>query len=143
MDRILVGLDASPRSQQVLTAAEHLAKRAGGKLLLFRAIGLSREIPPEAYAMSPTEIADLVRGKAQQYLDDLLAALPEEVRLGAIAAIGVPWQAICDAAKQHKVDLIMIGSHGYAGLDRLTGTTAAKVVDHATCSVLVVRNLDV
>jgi universal stress protein F len=143
MDRILVGLDASPRSQQVLTAAQHLATRAGGKLLLFRAVGLSREIPVEAYAMSPTEISDLIRRQAQNYLDDLLATLPEDLRLGSIAMIGVPWQAICEAAKQHHVDLIMIGSHGYAGLDHLIGTTAAKVVDHAACSVLVVRNLPI
>jgi nucleotide-binding universal stress UspA family protein len=37
------------------------------------------------------------------------------------------------------VDLIVIGSHGYDALDRLLGTTAAKVVNHADRSVLVVR----
>jgi nucleotide-binding universal stress UspA family protein len=35
--------------------------------------------------------------------------------------------------------LIVIGSHGYGGLDRVLGTTAARVVNHALCSVLVVR----
>ena len=143
MDRILVGLDASPRSKDVLKAAEHLATRATGKLLLFRAVGIPHEVPVEAYSMTPVEVADLIRKQAQQYLDDLLATLPEEVRLGSIATIGVPWQAICEAAKQHHADLIMIGSHGYAGLDHLIGTTAAKVVDHAACSVLVVRNLPI
>ena len=33
----------------------------------------------------------------------------------------------------------MIGSHGYGGLDRILGTTAARVVNHALCSVFVVR----
>jgi nucleotide-binding universal stress UspA family protein len=141
MDRILVGLDASPRSKDVLTAAANLASRAGGKLLLFRAVGVPHEVPVEAYSMSPVEVADLIRKQAQSYLDDLIATLPEAVRLGSIATIGVPWQAICDAAKQHHADLIVIGSHGYSGLDRVIGTTAAKVVNHATCSVLVVRHL--
>ena len=36
-------------------------------------------------------------------------------------------------------DLVVIGSHGYGGLDRLLGTTAAKVANRAPCSVLVVR----
>jgi nucleotide-binding universal stress UspA family protein len=39
-------------------------------------------------------------------------------------------------------DLIVIGSHGYGGLDRVLGTTAARVVNHADRSVLVVRNAD-
>ena len=38
-----------------------------------------------------------------------------------------------------RYDLIVIGSHGYSGIDRLIGTTAAKVVNHAKQSVLVVR----
>ena len=36
-------------------------------------------------------------------------------------------------------DCIVIGSHGYSGFDRILGTNAAKVVNHAECSVLVVR----
>lgn len=47
--------------------------------------------------------------------------------------------AIHRAATEHTADVIFIGSHGYCGLDRLLGTTAAKVVNHATCSVFVVR----
>jgi len=34
----------------------------------------------------------------------------------------------------------VIGSHGYGGLDRLLGTTAARVVNHADRNVLIVRN---
>jgi nucleotide-binding universal stress UspA family protein len=55
-------------------------------------------------------------------------------------AVGTPWQAICEMAKTENVDLIMVGSHGYQGLDRLIGTTAAKIVNHADRSVLVVRD---
>jgi len=32
-----------------------------------------------------------------------------------------------------------MGSHGYGFLERLVGTTAARIVNHARCSVLVVR----
>ena len=50
---------------------------------------------------------------------------------------------MCDVAKEEACDLIVIGSHGYAGIDRLLGTTAAKIVNHAATSVLVVRSADV
>ncbi|HXX83175.1 MAG TPA: universal stress protein, partial [Casimicrobiaceae bacterium] len=53
--------------------------------------------------------------------------------------IGVPWRAVCDVAIADKVDLIVVGSHGYGGVDRIIGTTAAKIVNHAHCSVLVAR----
>ncbi len=50
-----------------------------------------------------------------------------------------PWDGICRAAREHDADMIVIGSHGYGALDRLLGTTAAKVVNHADRNVLVVR----
>ena len=56
-----------------------------------------------------------------------------------LVRIGNPWSAICAAAREHDVDLVVVGSHGYEGVDHLIGTTAAKVVNHCDRSVLVVR----
>jgi nucleotide-binding universal stress UspA family protein len=140
MHRILVGLDASPRAQGVLDAALDLAKRTGSKLVLVRAVGIPIEIPVEAYAMPPQSLEGLLREQAQKYIDQEEAKVPAEFRGGAKVAIGTPWQAICDLAKAENVDLIMVGSHGYQGIDRLIGTTAAKIVNHADRSVLVVRD---
>lgn len=139
MQRILVGLDASPRSKRVLDAAVDLARKTGSKLVLFRAVGIPVELPPEAYALPPDALSTLLEGEARRFLEREANAVPAEL-LGTLkVAVGTPWQAICEAAKAENVDLIMIGSHGYAGLDRLIGTTAAKVVNHADRSVLVVR----
>lgn len=120
--------------------AAELARRAGGKLLLFRAVGIPHEVPPEAYAMTPASLAEVLEGQAKKYLDELAAKLPPELVLGTVVHIGSPWQSICQMADENKVDMIMIGSHGYAGIDRLIGTTAAKVVNHAKQSVIVVRH---
>ena len=70
-----------------------------------------------------------------RYREDVSTELLDAVEV----KIGTPWSAICDEAKKIKADLIVIGSHGYGTLDRILGTTAAKVVNHAECSVLVVR----
>jgi nucleotide-binding universal stress UspA family protein len=140
MDRILVGLDASSRAAGVLATATDLARRTGGKLILFRAVGVPHEIPAEAYSMTPAALAELLEREAKRYLDKVAAELPAGTVLETAVGIGTPWQAICTAADHHKVDLIVIGSHGYSGLDRLIGTTAGKVVNHAKGSVLVVRN---
>jgi nucleotide-binding universal stress UspA family protein len=139
MDRILVGLDASPRAAGVLDAAVELARRTGGKLVLFRAVGVPHEIPIEAYTMTPASLADLLQREAQKDLDAVAAKLPAGMVLETVVAVGTPWQAVCAAADQHRADLVVIGSHGYSGLDKVIGTTAAKIVNHAKQSVLVVR----
>ncbi len=139
MDRILVGLDASARAANVLEAATELARRTGGKLILFRAVGIPQEIPIEAYSMTPSNLAGLLEQEAKKYLDAVAAKLPANMLLETVVHVGTPWQGICSAADKHQADMIVIGSHGYSGLDRLIGTTAAKVVNHAKQSVLVVR----
>ncbi len=46
--------------------------------------------------------------------------------------LATPWQGLCTIAEGCEADLIVIGSHGYGGLDRVLGTTAARVVNHAS-----------
>lgn len=120
------------------TAVE-LARRTGGKLILFRAVGVPHEIPIEAYTMTPASLAGLLEREAKAYLDKVAASLPPGMLLETVVHAGTPWQAICAAADQHQADMIVIGSHGYSGIDKLIGTTAGKVVNHAKQSVLVVR----
>lgn len=139
MNRILVGLDASPRTEDLLESAVDLARRIGAKLILFRAVGLPHEIPIEAYTLSPAALGELLEREAKQYLDKVSAAVSPGLVLETVVGVGTPWQAICAAADHHQADLIIIGSHGYSGLDKLIGTTAGKVVNHAKQSVLVVR----
>jgi universal stress protein A len=53
---------------------------------------------------------------------------------------GVPHEEIMKLAPEKKVDMIIMGTHGKKGLDRiLFGSTAAQVVRYAPCPVLTVR----
>lgn len=139
MKKILVGLDGSPRAAGVLDAAIALAKKTGAKLLLFRSIGVSPDLPGEVYAMAPEEIPLALERRAQSELEVMARAIPPEHFAGTLVVMGTPWQSIDAASEKEDVDLIVIGAHGYGGLDRVLGTTAAKVVNHARRSVLVVR----
>jgi universal stress protein F len=143
MHRLLVGLDASPRSEGVLHAAIALAQKTHGELVLFRAVGLPPALPADACELPPNEVAPLLEHEADGYLARCLAKVPEGLQARTLTHVGTPWQALCDAATEEACDLIVIGSHGYRGIDRLRGTTAAKVVNHAAQSVLVVRSADV
>ena len=140
MRRILVGLDASPRSEDVLAEAIDLARRTGAKLRLLRCVGLPPELPANLWALPPAQVTETFLATAKREIEEAAATVPPELLDGAYAQVGVAWDAICAAAREHDADLIVIGSHGYGLLDRLLGTTAAKVVNHADRSVLVVRS---
>lgn len=53
---------------------------------------------------------------------------------------GIPFKEICRAADAEKVEMILIGTHGRTGLSHLLiGSTAERVVQHASCPVLSIR----
>jgi nucleotide-binding universal stress UspA family protein len=139
MKRILVALDGSPRAADVLVAGVDMARTRGARLVLLRAVGLPAEVPQDFWKTTEEPLLDVLKKRAEQYLRDERANVTREVTSDFQVGIGAPWQVICDAARTLEADLVVIGSHGYSGFDRVLGTTAAKVVNHASCSVLVVR----
>ena len=139
MKKILVALDGSPREAGVLAASLDLAKRTDAKVLLFRAVGLPKDVPLEAFTMGPDDVARMLEKQAAADLERLSKSAPSGLVEGTRVLCGAPWAVIEQAAKEADVDLIVIGAHGYGTLDRLLGTTAAKVVNHADRPVLVVR----
>jgi nucleotide-binding universal stress UspA family protein len=139
MRRILVCIDGSERQPGVLEAASGLARRTGARLLLFQSVGLPRGMPVDAWRLSPNELVQALEVAAQKNLAACEASLDASLRGGTRVVIGVPWESICRAARDEDVDLVLLGSHGYDALDRVVGTTAAKVVNHADRAVMVVR----
>jgi nucleotide-binding universal stress UspA family protein len=140
MKQILVGLDGSPRAPRVLTTAINVARAQGARLTLVRTVGVPADLPQDFWKSTNEPLLDLLERRAREYLDGLAKDVSPDILGGVEVIVGVAWQAICDRAKSLDADLIVIGSHGYSGVDHLVGTTAAKVVNHAACSVLVVRN---
>jgi len=139
MKRILAALDASARAPFVRDSASELALRTGAKLILFRSVGLPGHIDESSVVHPQAELSDAMQREAEIDLKRHADACAPGLVERTLVQIGVPWEAICSAAKRSEADLIVIGSHGYSGLDRLLGTTAAKVVNHADRNVLVVR----
>lgn len=86
-------------------------------------------------------VADL-RANAARGLE---AARREALELGAprVTAklvVGSPWHEIVELARREAVDLVVISTHGRTGIKHvLMGSVAEKVIRHADCPVLVVR----
>jgi universal stress protein F len=141
MKCILVAVDGSPRSVLVLETAIEIARTRHERIVLFRSIGIPADIPQDLWKATDEPLLDVMRKRADAFLAQCSRSIPEDVSASVTreVAVGVPWEAVCEAARRNQADLVVIGSHGYGGLDRLLGTTAAKIVNHAPCNVLVVR----
>jgi universal stress protein F len=140
MKRILVALDGSPQAPRVLEAAARLAELVGGKLVLYRAITVSPDLPRHVLVETDRRLEDTLLANARDDLGGAAAHLRPNLVEKLVTAFAIPWDGICRAARECEADLIVIGSHGYGGIDRILGTTAGKVVNHADRNVLVVRN---
>lgn len=134
---ILAALDGSTRTPLVLNHAAELAGQYGAALHLCRAVNIPLGMPVEAWSLTGEELSGRLVEQAQTELATLRKTYsgPGDVHV----RLGRPAQVICDLASELGADLIVIGSHGFDVLDRLIGTTAARVVNHAHCSVMVVR----
>jgi len=113
-------------------AAEHGA--TGAKIIL---LNVAEEIPGWAAAELPAGLLEQSRAKSEADLKALAKAsgmaMDLEVRTGH------PYKTILEVAEEKSADLVIIASHRPGLQDYFLGSTAAKVVRHAKCSVLVIR----
>lgn len=141
MKRILTALDSSPRAGLVLKSAARLAELTSAKLVLFRAIGVPPEMPRELFTITDARLEDFLLHNARADLERVASDTRPDLIESYVTNFATPWDGICRAGRECDADLIILGSHGYGGIDRLLGTTAAKVVNHADRNVMVVRSI--
>lgn len=137
--KILVGVDGSPREPKVLDAAIALARDRGGKVYLARAMMVPVSIPTAVWTLQGEDFSQFLVEHGNKELAVSAERVPPALRGETITRLGQPADVVLALAEELEADLVVIGSHGYGGIDRVLGTTAAKVVNRAKCSVLVVR----
>lgn len=114
-----------------------IARMMGDKDARIILITVIEIVPAYVAAQVPREILDKTGENAAEELKAIAKAAgikPDiEVRSGAAH------NAILDQAEKLEADLILVGSHKPGLEDYLLGSTAARIVRHARCSVLVIR----
>ena len=136
--KVLVAIDCSDESAEVLSRAAGVQEGTDGELHLIHVI----EPLALAYgAEVPMDVTDLQSGLVKQARDTALEyaghyRIPESrihVELGSIE------KTILDKADDIGADLIVVGSHTRSGLALLLGSTARGLVPGAHCDVLAVK----
>ncbi len=95
---------------------------------------------PSVAAYFPPDYEEKVHHELGGRLRELVAAqVPAEIGATPHLVHGAPYHGILAAAKGVGADLIVMGAHRPELSDYLIGPNAARVVRHADCSVMVVR----
>ena len=137
---ILCAIDRSPSSLQAFGYAIALAKWQRARLNLLEVI---EEAPPPGVSRAPT--SDGVPAEARKALERdlrrvLTARRASDVKVKISMRKGNVVQEILAQGRTSRSDLIVIGTHGRGGVQRLVlGSVAEKVLRLATCPVLTVR----
>jgi nucleotide-binding universal stress UspA family protein len=142
--RILLATDFSgPAQPAAQLAAEEAVRRCSSVVALHSlelvapevAMGDPPMMVPLPFAAYPVEeLREVARKRLTQTLSDL--GIPGDVAVTQ----GPPGDAIVELAEKEHVDLVVIGTSGLTGIDRLLlGSVALRVVRDAGCSVLVAR----
>jgi nucleotide-binding universal stress UspA family protein len=144
INTLLVPTDFSEPSQDALNYAKGLsaAFKASIHLLHVFQDPLAQPWGLEGYGPLPVELLNEVKARAQKGLEQSLSEADRKAYNATLVTVeGAPFSQIVEYARTHKVDLIVMGTHGRGALAHaILGSVAERVVRFAPCPVLTVRH---
>jgi universal stress protein A len=150
LEKILVPVDFSEYSQKAVRYGVELAKDRKASLTLLhvinqRIIDAVHELSVKGYK---GDFVEVMRKMVSEREAELQQMVPQDWREGLTELNfeirkGRPSEEVIKYAKEHGMDLIVVGTHGRSALaSALLGSVANTVVLRAPCPVLVVRDLE-
>ncbi|MFP4527871.1 MAG: universal stress protein [Candidatus Kapaibacterium sp.] len=142
-NNILVPTDFSEQFRIAMNYAKELAASVDSTLHILHVI--EPAIMPGDAVFSPhakfVDVEKNIRENAEKNLAELKDELEgEKIKVKTELVYGQPSEKIIDYAKNNKLDLICIATHGVSGFEHfLFGSTTEKVLRKAPCPVIAVR----
>lgn len=146
-NHIMVATDFSRHAKLALYRGMELAEKYDARLSLVHAFdtyylyddfmfdgSMAMNLAPDQQEMEQF-LEDNARKQLLKLADELGLADPKNTHL----LRGPVKPTLLDFAGEHGVDLIVMGSHGRHGVERLIGSVAAGMVNKADCEVLTVK----
>ncbi|HSR66357.1 MAG TPA: universal stress protein [Acidobacteriota bacterium] len=142
--KILCAVDFSDDSIEALNRAVDLARQSGSaRLFILHALEaqpvFSQYLPPEGLGELTVDLQEKAHEAMEKLVEQFRARL-KDVNFKTQISSGRGFEEILENANVWGADLIVVGSHGSAGLDQVVlGSTTGRVLERAPCSVLIVR----
>jgi universal stress protein A len=140
--RILFPTDFSEPANEAKQYAMSLADRFGAELHLLHVVPLVVPYPDAAspWIMAENEMQRQVEASDKRLANEIDSLWSQKHVVIHHAVMGLAVDEILSYAKEHEIDLIVVGTHGHSGLARLLiGSVAEKLVRTANCPVLTVH----
>jgi len=138
--KILVTTDFSETSQTAFDLAQQMAEKFGGSITLLHVQEL--HLPPlvlEGSSTATEQIEQEHKLLAEARVRELAQRMSETAKSAVV--VGTPHLEIDLFAKQHDFDLIVMATHGRGFFSHaILGSTTERVVRHAPCPVLTIRD---
>ncbi len=141
--KVLCATDGSVYGDAAAAEAVMIAKRCGAELTFISAVHsetasafdiVQSQMQRELIAENELRVAESSLKSAKEYAEK------ENVESESLVRAGRTYEVIVKTASDKGVDLIVVGSHGRTGVDRLLmGSVAERVVGTAECAILVVK----
>lgn len=137
--RILFATDFSPCSDEALRYALHWGKVCEAQVDCISVLPIHQHLDMDGAILQM--YLDEQRNIIHPKLKALAKYIEESLGPGECHEVsGIPYSIICEKAREIGADLIVMGTHGWSGVDRfLLGSTAERVVAQAPCPVLTVK----
>jgi nucleotide-binding universal stress UspA family protein len=140
--KILVPVDFSAHAEKALKYGIALAMNFEAPLILLHVLDMP--VQPSHYDLDENFLMQRqpdIETTTINALRDLMKRLsPQRLEFSTACVVGRAYAEIVNYAAKHDCDLIVLGTHGLSALEKfLLGSTAAKVVRHAPCPVLAVK----
>ncbi len=148
---ILVALDGSELAEKALPVARDLATSSGGTIHLIQAVSRQPELEavqsagefnPQLVEVSLDQARRLIetrQTRGQEYLDRVAVELTNAgLKVETTILEGAADEQIISYSREHRVDLIVISTHGFGGVKRLLlGSVTDRVIRSCEVPVLV------
>lgn len=140
--KILLPTDGSEHAARAAEHALWIAHKSNAKLTIISVIE-STFIVGLPSADVTDEIRDMLKTEAQKHINKIQKLAEEKgynVNMELVVKEGSPATTILKYAKEEDIDLIIMGTSGKSGIDRLLmGSVAQNIIKSSKCPVLVVQ----
>lgn len=146
--KYLLASDGSPQSEAAINALKRFKLNEGDEIKIISVVDMAVPMAIDIYGGYLPDTAEMektAREHAAKILTETCEKLEgicggDKVSVTSDVLFGTPESRIVETAEEMGADMIIVGSHGYSRWERLLlGSVSDSVVNHAPCSVLVVR----
>lgn len=147
--KILFATDGTKQSDSAVEMLRRFLLGEGDEVTVISVIDMAVPAAIDIYGgylPDTTELEKTARENASRILEETAGKVREsfgdsDVAITTDVLFGTPESRIVETAEEMHADLVIVGSHGYSRWERLLlGSVSNSVVQHAPCSVMVVRS---